>query len=740
MDISKTEDLFKICSSGSIKSIRKIFDNWSKMEIESLKDIQNASCLHYAARTGFIDALEYFIFQKNITPYLSSKVGATIIHDAAVKGHIDTIKWILHNTSLNISLKDSDGATVIHLASKFDRVNLIEWLIEHHSTDVFREQTYNGASCLHFACASNSFKTLAKLTTFFPSLINIQMMNGVTPFYLAVQENNYPVVKFLLKMGANINLRATDGMAPLHVACSNNNLVIAKYILEQNVSNVNDNTLNGSNPLHFASSKNSVDLVSYLFASGAKILPNKNGNTPLHECAIQGNIEVARLLIANGCEVSFKNNDRKTCIDVAKANSQIEFVKEFKSFLDKDQKSLFDTKNTHLVTSTSVKESESILSPLNSLISLKKIPTSTPQDFLTIISDSTDHPKINEKEKNEKQQRPSITLNRNQSLVKIVRKDETNNYKSDKSDHTPQSQYCGKYVKRNESVQSTTLAELNNCIAKFEKFSYFTDENLTNEKEIKLNEISNKLNEIKNCLIESKNKQLNTGEILNSENQFRLNEVEKSISKIHTPPQSESIIYNKPQDGKNSQILSNDISNQVSNSTMPPPPPPPPPFSALFSKKENTKEDLKEKILQIVERKKTLQAVKSDSNMATLKSSKNVSSMRTTNSCNNFMTELQTKIQRSRDAKINNFVSEENDPIRDMNNNSSYYDSSDSSYDHSDKFSSNDDKYNTNKTRLISTAPFKVNPNEIKQISIQRLQNEMPEWKRILIEKKRNKI
>ena len=158
-------------------------------------------------------------------------------------------------------------------------------------------------------------------------------------------------------------------------------------------------------------------------------------------------------------------------------------------------------------------------------------------------------------------------------------------------------------------------------------------------------------------MIESKNKQLNTGEILNSENQFRLNEVEKSISKIHTPPQSESIIYNKPQDGKNSQILSNDISNQVSNSTMPPPPPPPPPFSALFSKKENTREDLKEKILQIVERKKTLQAVKSDSNMATLKSSKNVSSMRTTNSCNNFMTELQTKIQRSRDAKINNFVS-----------------------------------------------------------------------------------
>lgn len=50
--------------------------------------------------------------------------------------------------------------------------------------------------------------------------------------------------------------------------------------------------------------------------------------------------------------------------------------------------------------SKSLKESESILSPLNSLISLKQIPTSTPQDFLTIVSDSTNQPKLNDKENN----------------------------------------------------------------------------------------------------------------------------------------------------------------------------------------------------------------------------------------------------------------------------------------------------------------------------------------------------
>ncbi len=52
----------------------------------------------------------------------------------------------------------------------------------------------------------------------------------------------------------------------------------------------------------------------------------------------------------------------------------------------------------------------------------------------------------------------------------------------------------GKFLKRSESqIQSATLVELNNCIAQFEKFSYFSDESLRMEKDVKFSEISNKL-------------------------------------------------------------------------------------------------------------------------------------------------------------------------------------------------------------------------------------------------------
>lgn len=324
-------ELFKICSTGNINHVKETFMNLSKTEIEAIKDTQDASCLHYAARYGHVKTLEYFIFQKNISPFLVSKVGATILHDAAVKGQVKVIDWILKNTDLNLTLKDNDGATIVHLASKFDQLELIESILENHGNKSFKEQTYNGATCLHFACATNSFKTLIRLVKAVPNLVNAQMMNGVTPFYLAVQENNFPIAKFLSKSGANVHVKAMDGMNPLHVACQNGNLTIARYLLEEYETNINEHDFNGSTPLHFACLQNSVPLVSFLLMKEAKIIIDKAGNSALHDCATNGNIEIARLLISKNFDVSLKNKRNMNCVDIAKANGHREFKQAFYS-------------------------------------------------------------------------------------------------------------------------------------------------------------------------------------------------------------------------------------------------------------------------------------------------------------------------------------------------------------------------------------------------------------------------
>ena len=49
--------------------------------------------------------------------------------------------------------------------------------------------------------------------------------------FKAAQENNLPLVKYLIRMGANVNLRANDGMNVIHVSCQNGNLDLVDLLV-----------------------------------------------------------------------------------------------------------------------------------------------------------------------------------------------------------------------------------------------------------------------------------------------------------------------------------------------------------------------------------------------------------------------------------------------------------------------------------------------------------------------------
>ncbi len=147
-----------------------------------------------------------------------------------------------------------------------------------------------------------------------------------------------------------------------------------------------------------------------------------------------------------------------------------------------------------------------MLSPLNSLISLKSVPTSTPQDFLTIISDSKcepDESKTTQDTNSEVNYYNCRHLGRNQSLLKIVSNSDSHKTPQTISQNERSCVGGGKYLKKStdSQIQSATLVELNNCIAQFEKFSYFSDENLKTDKDFKFHEISNKLVKLLNIYI-----------------------------------------------------------------------------------------------------------------------------------------------------------------------------------------------------------------------------------------------
>lgn len=64
-----------------------------------------------------------------------------------------------------------------------------------------------------------------------PNLVNQSMVNGVTPVYLAVQENSFTITKYLAYHGANLSARSLDGMNILHLACQNGNLEMVEFLV-----------------------------------------------------------------------------------------------------------------------------------------------------------------------------------------------------------------------------------------------------------------------------------------------------------------------------------------------------------------------------------------------------------------------------------------------------------------------------------------------------------------------------
>ncbi|SEG83761.1 ankyrin repeat domain-containing protein [Marinobacterium lutimaris] len=122
-------------------------------------------------------------------------------------------------------------------------------------------------------------------------------------------------------------LLSACGMTAHHnIALKRNDL--AKQQLEQS-GNLNELTVNGT-PLCAAAMTNNMEMVRYLLDKGAQVnYGNAEGylsKSPLHAAAGVGAVGIAELLLANGADLSSRNRENLTPLELARAEGHPEMV------------------------------------------------------------------------------------------------------------------------------------------------------------------------------------------------------------------------------------------------------------------------------------------------------------------------------------------------------------------------------------------------------------------------------
>ena len=117
----------------------------------------------------------------------------------------------------------------------------------------------------------------------------------LTPLIYAIQQNQYKVVKLLVKMGSDVNQLCQD-KTPLIHSVQRNKIKLSNYLIKKG-ADINGLSKRGNNALIYAAYEGIINMATFLVRKGIDYnYPNNSGYTALDYANQFRNIEVARYL------------------------------------------------------------------------------------------------------------------------------------------------------------------------------------------------------------------------------------------------------------------------------------------------------------------------------------------------------------------------------------------------------------------------------------------------------------
>ena len=252
-----------------------------------------------------------------------------------------------------IDVQDDDGFTPLHKACIYTNGSVVKELLKAGadiSHFVINMVTLKGWSPLHFACNSNRNIECIQILIQAGAVLDIQNVDKRTPLHIACCNGKVQYIQALLdagnsKSGIDFNLQDTEGKTALHLAIVSGYMPCVKLLLSYNVRlDILDN--NGETSLYTACDRYSCGRYPWNFVTELLKVDHNvnvvdhNGRSMLHViCENMHQIymeddsvyidykNIVSELLRLGLDISIKNNDGHTALDLARKYGFMDLAK-----------------------------------------------------------------------------------------------------------------------------------------------------------------------------------------------------------------------------------------------------------------------------------------------------------------------------------------------------------------------------------------------------------------------------
>eukprot|EP01129_Flabellula_baltica_P013691 TRINITY_DN640_c0_g1_i1.p1 TRINITY_DN640_c0_g1~~TRINITY_DN640_c0_g1_i1.p1 ORF type:complete len:420 (-),score=125.36 TRINITY_DN640_c0_g1_i1:952-2211(-) len=250
--------IFNSIREGSLAKVKNLFENYNAhVDLETC----SYSVLHYAARYGRCDIVEYLVEQGADLNWISNDGKTPLFW--AVEGNKHKAVQILLDAGADYSIGDVKGCTPLHKACRMGSLAMAKLFTEAGADINAKEaEALDKSSVLQEAVFGKNIQLIRYLIEQGAD-IGYRNKKGLTALHRAVFENFFAGVKLLIQYGSPVNGVDSNLRTPLHWAAFQGNLEIVKLLVE-NGSDISMKDSIGFTAKKFATLKKLPEIVSYL--------------------------------------------------------------------------------------------------------------------------------------------------------------------------------------------------------------------------------------------------------------------------------------------------------------------------------------------------------------------------------------------------------------------------------------------------------------------------------------------